>query len=574
MKHSRMTEAFVESILRKMSLEDKVGQCLTFEFTGTRVTPALRNKILNLRCGGLRATPHVHEALPYGQRKGAEADTQRRAPWAGPCEYAQVVNELQRLALSREPGIPLHISMDCEGDFSADFGKGGAHLFPSQMGMAATGDMKLAIQGWRVMARQLRAAGVNMLHSPCVDIDFVPNNPTIGTRAFADTPEACARWGIAMMRAYREEGIIPTAKHFPGRGFSKVDTHIGLDSNERTLDELLRNEFYPYRRLIRAGIPAILPSHTMYRALDPEGVPASVSRRLHEFTRRTLGFNGVMATDAIGMAGVLNFYGGSLPKTARGALAAGNDLILVKTTEDFEIQVAAEVRRGVDEGEITEAELDEHVRRVLRMKCAAGLFDRYPVKASRALVPVRDRENKRVVECIARKCCTLLCDDDGLLPLRPEQKVLVVEPYYPLHQDRGNDFYWHSDMLQEFMSRYSSNIRSREVINGGTEEDAAAIVGQSAGFDVTVVFCQKIKNPTLIAQKLVDAGRKVIVLSSTPYETTIPAGARTVVVTYGQVPPILKNAADVLYGRSRPQGRWPLRHYTSPFDKVGVKRAR
>ena len=76
-------EAFVESILRRMSVEDKVGQCITFEFTGTVITEGLRRKIQELRCGGLRATPHVHEALPYGVRKSQEGDTQRRSPWAG-----------------------------------------------------------------------------------------------------------------------------------------------------------------------------------------------------------------------------------------------------------------------------------------------------------------------------------------------------------------------------------------------------------------------------------------------------------------------------------------------------------
>ncbi|HUV38624.1 MAG TPA: glycoside hydrolase family 3 N-terminal domain-containing protein, partial [Planctomycetota bacterium] len=471
-------------------------------------------------------------------------------------------------------GIPLHVSVDCEGDLSADYARGGVNLLPTQMGMRATGDLDLARKGWQVLARQLRAAGINMIHSPCVDIDFVPNNPTIGVRSFADTPETVAEWGLAMAETLAAEGIIPTAKHFPGRGFSKVDTHYGLDVNERTLDELLANEFYPYRKLFEAGIPACLPSHTMYRAIDPDGVPASVSKRLHEFTRNELGFDGVLATDAIGMAGVLKFCDNSLPKAACAALVAGNDLVLVKTTEDFEPLVVEEILRAVERGDLTEAELDAHVRRVVGMKFDAGLFERYPVDAEGALAPVRDPENRATVAEIARRCSTLLCDDDRLLPLKPDRRVLCVEPYFPLLQDRGNDFWWHSNMLQEFMSEHSPNIGSHEVLNGGDETDAEAIVAESADYDVTVVVCQKFRNgpsSSHIAGKLIAAGRRVVVLSTNPYEFSIPDNARTVLVTYGQVPPILKNAAAVLYGKAKPAGTWPLANYRSPFDKLGVK---
>jgi beta-N-acetylhexosaminidase len=558
-----------------MSLLDKVGQCVTFEFTGSCVSPGLRHKILALRCGGLRATPHIREAVPTGVRKAG--DVQRRAPWAGPAEYATVVNELQRLAMSRKPGVPLHISMDCEGDLSADFGKGGAHLLPSQMGLRATGDMSLARQAWRVLGRQLRAAGVNMLHSPCVDIDFIPNNPTIGVRSFGDTPEVCAAWGIALYESLKSEGVIATAKHYPGRGFSKIDTHYGLDRNERTIEELLANELYPYRKLIEAGLPAIMVSHSIYSALDPEGMAASVSRPVHEFTRSRLGFRGVIVTDAIGMGGVLSYFNGDMTKAARAALVAGNDLVLVKTTEDIEKLVIPEMKKAVTEGELPESQLDEQVRRVLGMKYDYGLFEMYPVDVRRTILPVRSPANKAVIAKVAKKCCTLLSDGDRLLPLRKDQKVLVVEPNYPLYQDRGNDFYWHSDMLQEFMSRYSLNVESVEVLEGGTEEEAAAIVERSKKFDVCVVICQKFRNQpssSHIAEKLIAAGRKVVVLSTNPYETSIPPNARTVLVIYGQVPPILRNVADVLYGKTKPQGKWPLSRYTSPFDKLGVPKAK
>lgn len=575
MKLSRR-EKFVESILNKMTLDDKVGQCLEFEFTGTVTTPALRDKIVKLGCGALRATPHVHEALPYHLRKGQAGDVQRRAPWAGPAEYAQVVNQFQKWAMSRRAGVPLLISVDCEGDYSNDLGKGGVNLLPAQMGMRATGDAKLFEKCYQVLGRQLRAAGINMLHSPCVDISFLANNATMGTRPISDDPADVAKWAALTVKALRSAGIVATAKHFLGLGNSKIDTHLALDVNERAMETLWENELLPYRRLVKAGLPAIMVAHTMYKALDPQGTPASASRNVAEFTRKKLGFDGLLVTDSITMKGLLNYFNGDLPKTARAALAAGSDLVLVKTTEDMEIACFNEVKKGVEEGEISPAELDEHVRRILRVKCDHGLFDMYPVDPAKALVPAKAPANRAAAAAAARKCCTLLRDDDKLLPLRKGQKVLVVEPYFPLYQDRGNDFYWHSSMLWEYIGRYTDNVYNMELINGGTEEDAAAAVERSKGFDVCVVISAVIggyHSSVPVVEKLLAAGRKVVVLSTSPYEYSIPPAARCVLVTYGQVPPILKNAADVLYGKSKPQGRWPLKHYANPHDKVGVKKA-
>ena len=183
--------------------------------------------------------------------------------------------------------------------------------------------------------------------------------------------------------------------------------------------------------------------------------------------------------------------------------------------------------------------------------------------------PIENENNRQIVARLAHMCCTLVHDKGGLLPLKPEQKVLCIEPYYPLLQAQGNDYWWHSDMLQEYMQPYThhNNIASKEVINGGTEEDAEEIVCMSENFDVIVVVCQKFRNSASsdhIARKLIEAGRKVIVLGCNPYEISLPLDAATVIVTYGMVSPILKNAADVLYGKAKSHGDWPLKNYELP----------
>jgi len=129
-------------------------------------------------------------------------------------------------------------------------------------------------------------------------------------------------------------------------------------------------------------------------------------------------------------------------------------------------------------------------------------------------------------------------------------------------------------MLWEFMGKYSPHVSNHEVLNGGTAEDIEAIVAEAEDYDVCVVVCQKFRSfasSSPVAEKLIAAGRKVVVLSTNPYDFSIPHNARCVLVTYGQVPPLLANAADVLYGKTAAEGAWPLANYTSPFDRLGVK---
>ena len=149
-------DKLVEDILSDMSLEQKVGQCITFEYAGTRVDSHAYDKILRHQCGGLRVTPHIYTEEPYGSRLVAGAEMQRLSPYAPPEMYAQIINRLQQIAMSREPAIPLHFSSDQEGDCSQDYARGGVNLFPSAMGMAATNDPDLVYRAYRVVARQQR----------------------------------------------------------------------------------------------------------------------------------------------------------------------------------------------------------------------------------------------------------------------------------------------------------------------------------------------------------------------------------------------------------------------------------
>ena len=197
------TLADVDRIIGRMTLEEKVGQCMTLGFYGTVITSEVVGLIEKLHCGGLRLTPHINTS--------DSSDLVRRlAPYYTPAQYAETLNELQRIAAGRRMGLPLHMVVDQEGDLSADYLHGGVNFFPSQMGLAAAGSPALTRRCAEAVARQLRAVGIHMVHSPVLDVNVNPRNPEIGCRSFSNSAAVCARHGLAFMQGLNDGRVIAT----------------------------------------------------------------------------------------------------------------------------------------------------------------------------------------------------------------------------------------------------------------------------------------------------------------------------------------------------------------------------
>lgn len=557
-------QTFIDNILGHMSLEQKVGQCITFEFCGTRVESNAYDKILNHQVGGLRITPHIYTEEPYGTRLLAGAELQRLSPYAPPKEYARVINKLQEIALSRTPAIPLHISSDQEGDFSQDYARGGLHLFPSPMGMAATADPDLVYRAYRVVARQQRAVGIRQLHTPCLDINIDPRNPEICTRSFSDDTDRCIQFGLAQLRAFRDEGIVATAKHFPGRGDSAVDVHHNTDVNRASRQRLWDMELAPYRALIAEGLPCIMSGHSIYPALDPSERPASISRRMvTDLLRKELGFTGVITTDAMGMRGVAAMVG-SYGEGCAAALEAGNDLILAKCDTSKRNEVIACCLAAVKDGRVPEAELDEHVRRILGMKWDYGMFSNPFVNVDKVTKPIDDPESLATLREVSRCATVVARDRANLLPLKGDVPVLVTEQRYPIYQNKADDIWWHSNMLQEFVRTHAKTVYDKETDLEITPEQTQEVLKMAEKVDVVIAMSFFFRgNPTNcdLIRELIKRGKKVIQVAACPYDNVCVAQADALVVTFSAMPRSLEAAANIIYGKAKAGGTWPLKDF-------------
>ncbi len=548
-------EKQIDQIMGRMDLQDKVGQCLTLAFVGGVIHPHHVRYVRELRCGGLRITPHITDM-------NNNFAIRKEAPYLRPGEYAKLMAELQQIAMDRTSGIPLHMVTDQEGDLSVDFLRGGMSLFPSNMGMTATQDLKLVQKAFRTVGRQLRAQGVNWIHSPEIDVNVQPRNPEIGMRAFSDDPAVCAKYGIAAMKGLMAEGIVPTAKHFPGRGDSVTDAHNALDIFNFDRKRLNAVELHPYIKMIKAGLPCIMTAHSAYTALDPENIPASASRRIVTgLLREEMGFQGVITTDAIGMAGQMQYTGTHANATVV-SIEAGNDLVLIKEDEKITASCFYALLDAVKSGRIKESRIDESVRRILRLKAQMNILSQPIPDAAKADKVVLNPRNAEICRETYEKAAIIVRDRDQLLPLKPEAKIMVVEQYIPVYHVKSNDRWYHPGMFGETMRGLSPNTLYLETQTPPDEADMQRFEERIAQVD-TVVFFNifwrgSCSNRPLI-REAVKRGKKVIVATNDLYDSYFLPTAGTVICTFGAVPQGTKMAADIIYGKAKAGGTWPLK---------------
>jgi beta-glucosidase-like glycosyl hydrolase len=242
--------------------------------------------------------------------------------------------------LQDETEAPLIIASDLERGLGQQL-KGGTH-FPPAMALAATLKKGRTFDAQGSGARRVRAsfmalacegrfAGINTIFAPVLDINTNPKNPIIAARAFGAEPGIVSFLGAEMIRVLQKNGIAACGKHFPGHGDTSIDSHIQLPVLKQDLKRLRRCELKPFMAAVNAGVRMIMLGHLSVPALDPSGMPVSVSEKAVEFIRREMGYDGILITDALNMGGIGKF---SEHEASRLALAAGIDILLHPSDPD------------------------------------------------------------------------------------------------------------------------------------------------------------------------------------------------------------------------------------------------
>ncbi|MFA4827774.1 MAG: glycoside hydrolase family 3 N-terminal domain-containing protein [Thermodesulfovibrionales bacterium] len=212
--------------------------------------------------------------------------------------------------LQKEAERPLIIASDLERGLGQQL-EGGT-IFPPAMAITAAvkkrsafsvqrSALKLLRDTFKAVAVEAGYAGINTIFAPVLDINTNPKNPIISTRAFGEDAETVSFFGIEMIKALQANGIAACGKHFPGHGETEIDSHIGLPLIKKDIQSLEKTELVTFSRAIKAGVKMIMLGHLKVPALDPSGIPVSLSEKAVRYLRDRMGFKGLLITDALNM---------------------------------------------------------------------------------------------------------------------------------------------------------------------------------------------------------------------------------------------------------------------------------
>ena len=325
--------------VEQMSVRSLVGQMFVVSVGGTEPDYYINKMIRERNIGGV---------LLFGYNMKSEAQTKA------------LTGALQELSMKTGPAIPLFVAVDQEGGevSSAPW----VSRQPAAAQVGARGDPAQAHEVAEQMGRELLRAGVNTDLAPVVDTGF---GAAIGTRSFGEDPELVAEMGAASVEGFESAGVVSAAKHFPNHGPATSDSHVNLPVVDHDRRKLRSYDLPPFEAAIRAGVPMVMVGHLLYPAIDPER-PASLSSEAIGMLRGELGFDGVVVTDDLAMAGATG--GGPPARAAVEAVEAGADLLLISSPPQQQADAYDAVVGAVESGEIPRERVEVSVERVLRVK--------------------------------------------------------------------------------------------------------------------------------------------------------------------------------------------------------------
>jgi beta-N-acetylhexosaminidase len=535
---SPTSDLWVETTLASLTLEQKIGQLLLISVSGQELTEYTCQLIQQLNPGGI---------VYLGSNILTPEQTQMFS--AG----------LQACAGQSAPGLPLLLALDHEGQYVTRFDSG-ATIFPPALALGATGNPDFAYQAALAGGRELAYSGVNMVLGPVADVLTDYDNTVISQRAYGGDPQQGALFVAQAVRGYLDAGIIPVLKHFPGHGGVAGDSHLTLPVDEASWETLLATYLPPFASGIQAGAPAIMSSHVAFPALDERGRPTTLSHPTLSILPDTLGFSGVLVSDAMGMGAITNGGGWSVSEASFLAVKSGIDLLLITSAEQA-YETKARLLEAVEAGELSLARVDEAVRHVLTLKAAFGLAA-FPL----AEAPTPDwAADVSLAREMGARAVTLFRNQNNLIPLPTvSQNILIIGPpdgwgLYPLLTnaltEAGHRYY-----RVEYSGPWNGPIPERGNLDW--------IPGLAVNYDLVLMLTWDAHVTSLtfddtwqieLVNRLLAGPKPLIVVAlKSPVDLLDFPNAPTYLATFGTTRGQLQGMVEGLVGKAQVAGQNPL----------------
>lgn len=385
---AQATAAEIEEAIASMTLREKVG-----ELFFVNVPTQYRN---NENSGFKELQQVIKSYKPAGiiMRNGHVYAT------------AENINRLQAISSK-----PLLVGSTLEWGLQMRLSSG--TRFPENMAIAATQKPRYVYQQGVAIAKEMKALGFHINFAPVLDVNNNPDNPIINVRSYGERPDMVGRYGVAFINGLQSEGIAATAKHFPGHGDTGQDSHILLPTVDVSYDRLKRVELAPFKQAIDAGVQMIMTAHIALPQLPQGDVPATLNPFVEQsILRDSLGFDGVIVTDALNMGGIVRGYWPG--EAAVKAIQAGTDMLIF--SPDFKLAYQS-VLEAVQDGRISQERLHESLRRIQNLKQFVQVEQYQKPSFEQVNAVVEHPDHLVMADKMYRESITLVKDDNSLLPL-------------------------------------------------------------------------------------------------------------------------------------------------------------
>ncbi|MAO70976.1 MAG: beta-N-acetylglucosaminidase [Flavobacteriales bacterium] len=479
-------DKWVDSVMNNLSVEERIAQLLmvsAYSNKDKNHTDKIESLIKNYKIGGIMFLQ------------------------GGPVRQAKLTNLYQSISET-----PLMIALDAEWGISMRLDS--ALRFPWQMTLGSIQDEQLIYQMGKEIARQCKLIGVNINFAPVVDVNFNPENPIIGNRSFGENPIRVGELAVQYMKGMQHNGVLACAKHFPGHGDTDTDSHKSLPIINHTKERLDTVEILPFKILIDSGLGSVMVAHLYIPELDnTKNQAVSLSPKVvNDLLKEELGFKGMVITDALNMKGVSKFYKPGIVDLK--ALLAGSDILLF--SEDVP-EAINQIKLAINNGEITQEEVDSRCRKILVNKYWMGLSQFTPINLDKVKNEVTINKTRLINRKLIENSITLVQNYDNLIPLKRLDTLNIASVCIG---DPSSDF-------QSTLSKYAK-VDHFNITENASEKEKEKLLSQLSKYNLVLVGIHKSndnpwksykfsKTDDLLIQKIAAQSKVVVSLFANPY---------------------------------------------------------
>ena len=509
--------------LKEMTLKEKLGQLILPGFHSTYYDEQIKTLIEEY---------HVGNILLF-TRNFENAEQMRKLCLTLHEKVLEHTGHIPFIAIDQEGGLVTRMMKDVT-------------FAPGPMTASASIENATYHTG-KMLAEDMIRLGMNLNLAPSLDVNNNPNNPVINVRSYSDDPKVVAKLGSKFIKGSSEFGVLTCGKHFPGHGDCEVDSHLGLPTINYDLDRIHKIEMYPFIQNI--DVPAIMSAHIMFPAYDT--VPATLSRKiLTNVLREELGFKGLILTDCLEMKAIADMYG-----TAKGALMAikaGADLCDISHTLSYQLEALELIEKAVLDGEISIAEIDEKVERILKFKeRTVPYLEKYFYNQEMQF----SEENNKLAQKIVDHSLTKVCGSDVHLT----NKTLVVAPIAVAKTIIEDEF--DDRNLAKVLRKEFSNLDVREFSND--EEFKNQILNEIDNFDNVILFSYNAvtspKQVEFINAVLTKKENTTVISLKGPMDYNKYQNLNNYLCLYEYTPNSIRTVVKYLKGEVTPLGKLPIK---------------